>query len=93
MLSENNLSETAINSTVLCSVTSDSVYLIDSPMFHIIGLITSVRPAFMCGGTVLVSDAFEPERTLSRLSDSSLSVTHYFCVPQMAKNVAGPVCI
>jgi fatty-acyl-CoA synthase len=85
LLTENNLAESAINSTVLCCVTENSVYLVDSPMFHIIGLIACVRPPLMCGGTVLVSNGFDPEITLERLADPALSVSHYFCVPQMAK--------
>jgi fatty-acyl-CoA synthase len=84
LLSERNLDQTAINFGRLGQVTGDSVFLIDSPMFHIIGLVTSVRPALMHGATVRVSDGFEPGRTLARLGDPALGVTHYFCVPQMA---------
>ncbi len=84
MLSETNIAETAINSTLLCAVDSSSAYLCDAPMFHVIGLVTNVRPALFNGGTVIVSDGFDPERTLERMTDPSLGVTHYFCVPQMA---------
>ena len=84
LLSERNLDQTAINFGRLGRVTHLSAFLVDAPMFHIIGLITSVRPALMHGGTILVSDGFEPGRTLSRLGDPALGVTHYFCVPQMA---------
>jgi len=38
----------------------------------------------MHGATVLISDGFEPGRTLERLGDPALGVTHYFSVPQMA---------
>ncbi|PHY18092.1 AMP-binding protein [Caulobacter sp. BP25] len=84
LLSERNLDQTAVNFGRLGKVTHQSVFLVDAPMFHIIGLITSIRPPLMHGGTVLVSDGFEPVRTLSRLGDPALGVTHYFCVPQMA---------
>jgi fatty-acyl-CoA synthase len=84
LLSERNIERTAINFGRLGRMTHDSVFLIDSPMFHIIGLITSVRPAFLHGGAILVSDGFEPARTLARIGDPSLAVSHYFCVPQMA---------
>lgn len=84
MLSEANLTETAINFSILGEVTDQSIFLCDAPMFHVIGLVTNVRPALMRGGTCLVSDAFVPARTLARLGDSELAVTHYFCVPQMA---------
>jgi fatty-acyl-CoA synthase len=53
-------------------------------MFHVIGLITNVRPYWMRGGAVLVSNGFDAGRTLARMSDPALGVTHYFCVPSMA---------
>ena len=87
MLSERAQRQTAINFGMLGQVDARSVILIDTPMFHIIGLITSVRPFLMQGGTLLVSDGFEPERTLARLGDPALGVTHYFCVPQMANRI------
>jgi len=85
LLSERNLDQTAINFGRLGRVTHDSVFLNDAPMFHVIGLVTCVRPPLLHGGTMLVSDGFEPERTLARLGDPDLKVTHYFGVPQMAQ--------
>ena len=84
MLSERNLGETAINFSLLGAVSRDSVFLCDAPMFHVIGLVTNIRPVVMRGGAFLVSDGFVPARTLARLGDAALGVTHYFCVPQMA---------
>jgi fatty-acyl-CoA synthase len=84
LLSERNLEQTAINFGRLGRMTHDSAFLIDSPMFHVIGLVTAVRPTFLHGGAILVSDGFEPARTLARIDDPTLGVTHYFCVPQMA---------
>lgn len=81
---EASIMETAINASLVCQVDSASVFLCDTPMFHVIGLITCVRPALYNGGRLAVSDGFEPERTLARLGDSTLGITHYFCVPQMA---------
>ncbi len=84
LLSENNIAETGINFGYLARVNNKSVMMCDAPMFHIIGLITSVRPPLMQGGTFVVSDGFEPERTLNRLADPKLAISHYFCVPVMA---------
>ncbi len=84
LLSERNIWQTALNFSLLGRVTHESAVLCDSPMFHIIGLITNVRPALMRGGRCVVSDGFAPARTLARLSDPGLGITHYFCVPQMA---------
>jgi fatty-acyl-CoA synthase len=84
LLSERNIWRTALNFSLLGRVDHDSVFLCDSPMFHVIGLVTNVRPALMRGGAMLISDGFLPTRTLARLGDKALAVTHYFCVPQMA---------
>jgi fatty-acyl-CoA synthase len=84
LLSERNLDQTAINFGVHARVTHNSVFLNDSPMFHVIGLVTGVRAPLMHGGALLISDGFDPGRTLARLGDPALGVTHYFAVPQMA---------
>lgn len=84
LLSERNLFETAHNFSVLGEVDSSSVVLCESPMFHIIGMVTSIRPALLWGAKIVISDGFVPERTLARLSDPLLGISHYFCVPQMA---------
>ena len=84
MLSERAIGETAINLSHYGAVTRDSRFLCDSPMFHIIGLVSNVRPALMWGGAVLVSDGFDASRTLARFADREMAVTHYFGVPQMA---------
>lgn len=84
MLSELNMAETAINFALLGMVDRHSVFLCESPMFHVIGLVSSVRPALYFGAKIVISDGFVPARTLSRLTDKELAITHYFCVPQMA---------
>jgi fatty-acyl-CoA synthase len=84
VLSERNLDQTAINFGRLGRVTHQSVFLNDAPMFHVIGLVTCVRAPLLHGGAILVSDGFDPARTLARIGDPALAVTHYFCVPQMA---------
>jgi fatty-acyl-CoA synthase len=84
LLSESNIWQTALNFSLLARVTHLSAVLCDSPMFHVIGLVTNVRPALMRGGRFVVSDGFLPGRTLDRLADPTLGITHYFCVPQMA---------
>ena len=84
LLSERNLERSAINFSLLGRVGAGSRFLCDAPMFHVIGLVANIRPALMHGGMLLVSDGFMPARTLERLGDAALDVTHYFCVPQMA---------
>lgn len=80
-----NAFATAVNFGVLGCVGNSSVFLCDAPMFHVIGLITNLRPPLLQGGTVLISPGFEASATNRRLADPELGITHYFCVPQMAK--------
>ena len=84
VLSESNIEQTAINFGLLGGVTMTSHVLCDAPMFHVIGIVTNIRPALMVGGTLYISDGFVAERTLDRMADRDLGITHYFCVPQMA---------
>ncbi|WP_349793609.1 AMP-binding protein [Xanthomonas sp. WHRI 7064] len=83
MLSEQNLQQVAHNFGVTTRVDAGSSFLCEAPMFHIIGLATNVRPVLAVGGSIQVSNGFEPRRTLGWLSDQSLGITHYVGVPQM----------
>lgn len=76
---------TAVNFAILGEVDTGCVFLCDSPMFHVIGIVTQIWPTMLRGGTFVVSNGFDPERTNERLGDPELGVTHYFCVPQMAE--------
>lgn len=84
MITERNLNELGLNSSLFQRVDRDSRYLIDSPMFHIIGIGSSIRPPLFWGGSIVISDGFDAERTLARIGDPELGITHYFCVPQMS---------
>ena len=86
IVTERNLRETAINFGMLTRVDNRSVFLCDAPMFHVIGLVSNIRPVWMQGGTIRVSDGFDATRTLTRLTDPELGVTHYVGVPQMMES-------
>jgi len=86
VLTEANLQQTAINFGVCTRVDGNSSFLCEAPMFHIIGLVTNVRPVLLAGGSIQVSDGFEPTRTLARLSDPELNISHYVGVPQMMES-------
>ncbi|SON80713.1 putative o-succinylbenzoate--CoA ligase [Xanthomonas citri pv. fuscans] len=83
MLSEQNLQHAAHNFGVTTRVDARSSFLCEAPMFHIIGLVTNVRSALAVGGSIQVSNGFEPQRSLGWLADPSLGITHYVGVPQM----------
>jgi len=85
MLTSQFLLATAVNFNVLGEVDTGAVFLCDSPMFHVIGIVTQIWPPLLRGGRIVVSPGFDAERTNDRLADADLAVTHYFCVPQMAE--------
>ncbi len=68
-------------------VTMHSVFLCDMPLFHTAGLYAATRVPLQAGACVLITRGFDAPKTLARLSDPALGVTHYFSVPQMAARV------
>jgi fatty-acyl-CoA synthase len=89
IVTERNAFFTATNFSVLGRVDNRSAFLCDSPMFHVIGVLASLRPPLMQGATIYVSAGFDPGATYERLADPELGITHYFCVPQMAQMLRG----
>ena len=85
MVTEDNAFWSCTNFTLGNGVTADSTVLCDMPMFHTAGLFAAVRSPLLVGGAVLISRGFDPEKTLARIADPNLEVTHYFSVPQMAQ--------
>ena len=65
-------------------VNHESVFLCDMPMFHTAGLFAAVRVPIWAGGAVWISKGFDPPKTIARIADPALGITHYFSVPQMA---------
>jgi fatty-acyl-CoA synthase len=87
MLSEANAFFGCANFIYGCDVTRRSVFLCDMPLFHVAGLYAATRVPIQAGACVILSRGFDAERTLSRLADPTLGVTHYFSVPQMAARI------
>jgi len=87
MVTESNAYWGCTNFILGNDFTGDSVMLCDMPMFHVAGLFAAVRSALLAGGTVLISRGFDPQRTLARIADPVLRVSHYFSVPQMAQTL------
>ncbi len=84
IITETGMFHSATNFGIQDRVDYRSAFLCESPLFHVIGLIACVRVPLLHGGTILMSDGFEPGRTIARIADPALAITHYFCVPQMA---------
>lgn len=51
------------------------------PLFHIGGINAFANPAFHYGGTSHITRAFDPALTLELLSDPTIGITHFLCVP------------
>ncbi len=65
-------------------VSYDSVFLCDMPLFHTAGLFAAARVPILAGATVWISAGFDPAKTIARMANRELGITHYFSVPQMA---------
>jgi fatty-acyl-CoA synthase len=85
ILTERNAFFGCINFVLGNDVGRDSVFLCDMPLFHTAGLFAASRVPLLGGGAVLISRGFDAQKTLDRLGDPALGVTHYFSVPQMAQ--------
>jgi fatty-acyl-CoA synthase len=83
MLSEENSFWGCVNFIHGNDVTRRSTFLCDMPLFHTAGLFAASRVPLQAGGAVLISKGFDPEKSLERLADPALKITHYFSVPQM----------
>lgn len=86
LLSERNLQQTASDLSMLTAINGSSRFLCEAPMFHVIGLVANIRPVLQQGGSILVSDGFQAQRTLDWLADEELAITHYMGVPQMIES-------
>ncbi len=84
MISEENVVWSQLAFNTGNGVCATSVFLCDMPLFHTAGLLVNSRSPLLAGGTVLISGGFDADKTIDRLSDPDLGVTHYFSVPQMA---------
>jgi len=87
IVTEENAFWGCINFILGNDVTHRSVFLCDMPMFHTAGLFAAIRSPLLAGATVLISRGFDAAKTLGRLADPALEVTHYFSVPQMAQRL------
>jgi fatty-acyl-CoA synthase len=73
-----------INFALGSMVSHESVFLCDMPLFHTAGLFAAARVPILAGGSVWISAGFDPAKTIARMADRDLGITHYFSVPQMA---------
>jgi fatty-acyl-CoA synthase len=87
MVTERNARVSGLNYALSVNLNARSVMLCDMPLFHVVGLLAATCATLQAGGTLLISPQFGTESTYARLTDPSLSVTNYFCVPQMLRTL------
>lgn len=80
-----NAHATTRNYGLSVNVNASTVFLCDMPLFHVVGLFAVANTVLNTGGTLLLSAQFSAPDTQARIADEALGVTHYFCVPQMAR--------
>lgn len=85
MISESNAIWGNINFILGNDVGTKSVFLCDMPLFHTAGLFAATRVPLSAGGAVWISKGFDAPKTLARIANPELAITHYFSVPQMAQ--------
>jgi fatty-acyl-CoA synthase len=73
----------SLNYGLSAEVSAKSVFLCDMPLFHVAGLMAASRTPLLYGGTVLVSQKFDPVVSVQNLLNEDYGVSHYFCVTQM----------
>ncbi|NJL56339.1 long-chain fatty acid--CoA ligase [bacterium] len=73
----------AVNIAVPTGLNCDSVHYVVLPTFHTGGLNLYANPCFHLGATVIVGRQFDPELTLTTITDPALGVTHFFGVPSI----------
>jgi fatty-acyl-CoA synthase len=74
----------ALNFGFVGNVRRNSVLMTDTPLFHTVALFAVTRTALTYGATLVITGAFDAERTVECLGGKGLGVTHYFGVPQIA---------
>lgn len=84
IITRKSLTYSTLNFALSAGVSKRSVSLCDMPLFHVAGLFAVARTPIFFGGTVVVSQKFDPLETFKNLTDPKLGITYYFCVTQMA---------
>ncbi|HZG71266.1 MAG TPA: AMP-binding protein, partial [Chondromyces sp.] len=81
MLSHGNIQWNTINYITFLSLAKEDTTLTVAPLFHVGGLNIFTVPMLYIGGTVLLDDQFNPQRTLEMIE--SEKITTLFLVPAM----------
>ncbi|MFC4003715.1 long-chain fatty acid--CoA ligase [Prauserella oleivorans] len=88
VLTHGNLTWNAMDVVVDVDLRSDEVSLVVAPLFHAAALSMNCLPIMLKGGTVVLVDAFDPERTLDIVQ--RYRITHLHGVPTIFEALTRP---
>lgn len=74
VLTHENMYWNAVNNILSIDITSDDRILTILPLFHIGGLGLFALPTLFAGGTVVVPDRFDPEKSLNLIEEEKITV-------------------
>src|SRR5882757_1698799 len=86
VLTHGNITWNSINVLVDTDLAHDEVTLVSAPLFHTAALNMTCLPTLLKGGTVILEESFDPDRTLRLVEEHQVTVM--FGVPVMYQAVA-----
>jgi fatty-acyl-CoA synthase len=86
VLTHGNITWNSVNVLVDTDLAHDEVTLVSAPLFHTAALNMTCLPTLLKGGTVILEESFDPDRTLRLVEEHH--VTAMFGVPAMYQAVA-----
>ncbi|MGV9269020.1 acyl-CoA synthetase [Kitasatospora sp. NPDC003701] len=86
VLTHGNVIWNCLNLLIDLDLRADEIALVQAPLFHAAALNLSCLPTLLKGGTVVLEEAFDPERALRAIERER--VTFVFAVPTMYDAVA-----
>jgi fatty-acyl-CoA synthase len=86
VLTHGNITWNSVNVVVDTDIAHDEVTLVSAPLFHTAALNMTCLPTLLKGGTVVLEESFDADRTLKLIARHG--VTAMFGVPAMYQSVA-----
>jgi acyl-CoA synthetase (AMP-forming)/AMP-acid ligase II len=86
VLTHGNITWNSVNVVVDTDIAHDEVTLVSAPLFHTAALNMTCLPTLLKGGTVVLEESFDPDRTLELIERHGVTVM--FGVPAMYQTVA-----
>lgn len=76
MLTHSNVVQTAIKSAEGMKCTSDDVFLVAVPVFHVFGMVPSILSTVACGARMVLMDKYKAQEALKLQEQERITVKH-----------------